>query len=74
MSEYKYIGKPVRRVDGVAKVTGRACFSDDVILPRTYYAKELHARYAHAKILKLDTSRAKALPVSSVYLRQKTFR
>ena len=62
MSEYKYIGKPVRRVDGVAKVTGRACFSDDVILPRTYYAKELHARYAHAKILKLDTSRAKALP------------
>ena len=68
MSDTKYIGKPVRRVDGRAKVTGRALYSDDIILPRTNYAKVLHARYAHAKILKLDTSRAKELPgVVAVY-------
>ena len=58
----KYIGKPLRRIDGVAKVTGKAVYSDDIILPRTLIAKVLHAKYAHAKITRLDTSKAKALP------------
>ena len=49
-------------MDGQAKVTGRALYSDDIFLPRTNYAKVLHARYAHAKILRLDVSRARALP------------
>lgn len=68
MNEYKYIGKPVRRIDGQAKVTGRAVYSDDVILPRTLHAKVLHARQAHAKILRLDTEQAKAYPgVTAVF-------
>jgi CO/xanthine dehydrogenase Mo-binding subunit len=62
------IGKPVPRIDGRAKVTGKAIYSDDLILPRTMYAKVLHAKYAHAKILRIDTEKAKALPgVVAVY-------
>lgn len=68
MNEFKYIGKPVRRVDGRAKVTGRAIYSDDVILPRTLVAKALHAAYAHARIIRLDVEKARRLPgVRAVY-------
>lgn len=68
MDNLKYIGKPIRRVDGVAKVTGKAIYSDDVIIPRTLIAKALHAKYAHAKITRLETKKAKALPgVVAVY-------
>lgn len=62
------IGKPIPRVDGKAKVTGKALYSDDIILPRTMYAKVLHAKYAHAEILNIDTEKAKAYPgVVAVY-------
>lgn len=68
MDELKVIGKPIRRVDGKAKVTGKAVFSDDVILPRTLIGKVLHAKYAHGKILRLNTQKAKDLPgVVAVY-------
>lgn len=62
------IGKPVPRIDGKAKVTGKALYSDDVILPRTMHAKVLHAKYAHARILRIDTEKTEALPgVVAVY-------
>ena len=62
MGELKVIGKPIRRIDGKAKVSGKAIYSDDVILPRTLIGKVLHARYSHAKILRIDTRKAKELP------------
>ncbi len=62
LKETRYIGKPVRRTDGRAKVTGQAKYSDDIYMPRTNYAKVLRSRYAHAKITKLDVSRAKEMP------------
>ncbi|HUR22074.1 MAG TPA: molybdopterin cofactor-binding domain-containing protein, partial [Vicinamibacterales bacterium] len=52
------IGKPRRRVDGRAKVTGQTKFADDIILPRMLHCKLLRSTVPHAKIVRVDTSRA----------------
>lgn len=57
----KYIGVSVPRVDGVKKVTGAAKYVGDMKWPRMLYAKCVKSRYAHAKILSIDVSAAKAL-------------
>jgi 4-hydroxybenzoyl-CoA reductase subunit alpha len=60
------IGTPRRRVDGRAKVTGQTRFADDVMLPRMAHCKLLRSRMPHARILRVDVSRALAHP--GVYL------
>jgi len=71
VEQYRVIGKPIRRIDGKAKVTGKALYSDDMILPRTLIAKVKHAKYAHARILQLDVAKARELPgVVAVYTAQ----
>ena len=57
----KYIGVSVPRVDGVKKVTGAAKYVGDMKWPRMLYAKCVKSPYAHAKILSIDISAAKAL-------------
>ena len=57
----KYIGVSVPRVDGVKKVTGAAKYVGDIKWPRMLYAKCVKSPYAHAKILSIDVSAAKAL-------------
>jgi len=59
---YKIIGTPRPKVDAYAKVTGRALFADDIMLPRMLYGRLLRSPYPHARILSIDTSRAQALP------------
>ena len=61
-STFKVIGKPLPRIDGVEKVTGAAKFSADYYLPGMLIAKALRSPHAHARILRLDTSRAEAYP------------
>jgi 4-hydroxybenzoyl-CoA reductase subunit alpha len=56
------IGKRQPRLDGPEKVSGRSIFADDVQLPGMLCGKILRSRYAHARILSLDTSKAEALP------------
>jgi CO/xanthine dehydrogenase Mo-binding subunit len=56
------IGKPLGRPDGVDKVTGTGRYAADFGLPGMLWGKALHSPYAHARILKIDTSAAKALP------------
>jgi xanthine dehydrogenase molybdenum-binding subunit len=56
------IGKRIQCVDGYEKVTGRAKFAADIKLPNMLHAKILGAPLAHAKVLKIDTSKAAALP------------
>src|SRR5258706_3986939 len=56
------IGKPRRRVDGRAKVTGQTRFADDIMLPRMLHAKLLRSPLPHARISKIDTARAAAHP------------
>ena len=58
----KVIGKPRRRVDGRAKVTGLTRFADDLLLPRMLHLKLLRSREAHALIASIDVSRAQAHP------------
>jgi len=60
--ELSVIGKPLPRVDGAAKVTGRARYADDLSLPRMLYGKILRSTQPHARIKAIDTSRAQALP------------
>jgi len=54
----KTIGKPRRRVDGRAKVTGQTRFADDVVLPRMLHCRLLRSRLPHARIVRIDASRA----------------
>ena len=62
MSELNYIGKSFRRKDGPDKVTGRAVYSQDVKLPGTLFGRILRSPHPHARIVRIDTSKAQALP------------
>jgi xanthine dehydrogenase YagR molybdenum-binding subunit len=56
------VGRGQPRIEGEAKVTGRACYAYDVRLPGQLYACILRSPYAHARIRHLDSSRAERLP------------
>jgi len=56
--EYTEVGRNIPRLDASAKVTGRAMYTDDIVLPRMVYGKILRSPYAHAKIKKIDYSKA----------------
>lgn len=59
---YRVIGTRPARPDGVDKVTGRALFGADIQLPGLLYGKVLRSPHAHARIRRIDTSRAAQLP------------
>ena len=59
--EFTVVGKPQRKVDGLAKATGTALYTDDIVLPGMLHAKTLRSPHAHARIVSIDTSRARAL-------------
>jgi CO/xanthine dehydrogenase Mo-binding subunit/aerobic-type carbon monoxide dehydrogenase small subunit (CoxS/CutS family) len=56
------IGRPVRRVDAVEKVTGRARYVTDLVLPGMVHARVLRSPHAHARLTRVETARAGALP------------
>lgn len=58
----KNIGKPVSRIDGYDKVSGTAKYTFDINLPRMAQARILRSSIPHAKIKKIDTSKAENLP------------
>ena len=59
MSELDYVGKSVLRKDGPDKVTGRALYTVDINLPGTLVGRILRSPHAHARIVNIDTSKAK---------------
>ena len=63
MSEkaFKVIGSRPIRPDGVDKVTGRANFGADLNMPGMLYGRVLRSPHAHARIKRIDVSRAKAI-------------
>jgi len=61
-SGLKVVGTRPVRPDGVDKVTGRAMYSADTRVAGMLWAKILRSPHPHAKIVKIDTSKAKALP------------
>jgi CO/xanthine dehydrogenase Mo-binding subunit len=62
MKKYAFIGESHPRVDAIDKVTGQADYSGDIALPNMLHAKILRSPYAHARIIKIDTSQAEKLP------------
>ncbi len=61
-SKFTVINTHVHNVDGIAKVTGRATYTFDVVLPGMLYGKILRSPHPHAKIKSIDYSKAMALP------------
>src|SRR5947199_53918 len=60
--ETSIIGKPFRRVDGRAKVTGATKFADDLAFPRTAYVRLVRSTQPHALIRFIDFSEAEKVP------------
>ena len=56
-----YVGKRIPRKDGPDKVTGRAKYTVDIQLPGMLVGSILRSPYPHARILNIDTSRARRL-------------
>jgi xanthine dehydrogenase molybdenum-binding subunit len=55
------VGKPFPRNDAIAKVTGAAKYTDDYKFAGMLHGATLRAKFPHAKILRIDTTKAKAL-------------
>lgn len=60
--EQNIVGKPLKRLDAWAKVTGRAEFGADVHLPDMLYCKGVYTEHAHAKLLAVHTEAAERAP------------
>ncbi len=56
------IGKSVPKPDAPDKAIGRTRYINDMVLPRMLYGKILRSDRAHARIVRVDTAAAKALP------------
>jgi CO/xanthine dehydrogenase Mo-binding subunit len=56
------IGTNVRRIDGVEKVSGQGLYAGDLRLPGMAYAKVLRSPLPHARIRRIETGKAAALP------------
>src|SRR5690242_6622898 len=59
---FSVVGQSVPRVDGVDKVTGKAKYTGDLLIPGMIEGKFLRSPYAHARIRSIDTSEAEAMP------------
>jgi CO/xanthine dehydrogenase Mo-binding subunit len=60
-TDYKYIGTRPDRPDGLDKVTGRARYGADISVPGMLHGAVVRSPHAHAKIVKIDATRALAL-------------
>ncbi|MBN1300100.1 MAG: xanthine dehydrogenase family protein molybdopterin-binding subunit [Melioribacteraceae bacterium] len=56
--ELKYIGRGISRIDGYDKVSGTAVFTFDKILKNMAHARILRCPHPHAKIRKIDITKA----------------
>ncbi len=60
--EFRHVGHATRKIDGLAKATGSAVYTDDIVLPGMLHAKTLRSPHAHARVLSVDVAQALALP------------
>lgn len=56
------VGRPERKVDAVKLVQGKPAFTDDIEMRGMLVAKVLHSPVAHARIARIDVSKARSLP------------
>ncbi|HEX5140901.1 MAG TPA: xanthine dehydrogenase family protein molybdopterin-binding subunit [Dehalococcoidia bacterium] len=62
MNTATLIGAPVGRIEGPAKVTGQTHYAGDVDLPGLLWGRILRSPYPHARITRIDASKAWAVP------------
>ena len=60
--QFSVLGKSLKRKDAVEKAKGEAKYISDIQLPKMLHAKFLRSPHAHAKIKRIDTTKAEALP------------
>ena len=58
---YQVVGKPEIKVDAIKLVQGKPAFTADIEQPGTLHAKVLRSPHAHARIKRIDTTKARAL-------------
>ena len=56
------VGTNAPRVDAIEKVTGKAIYTSDIQLPGMAHARILRSPVAHARVVKVDASKAKEFP------------
>lgn len=62
MTATTILDRPERRIDGDAKTTGAAKYTADLAVPGALQAAFVRSPYPHARIVSVDTDRARALP------------
>src|SRR5262245_63124331 len=61
-SATRIVGRSIPRMDAPGKVTGTAIYAADFALPGMLYGKVLRSREPHARLVRIDASRAARLP------------
>lgn len=61
-TSYATIGRSVVRGEGADKVSGKAVYTADITLPGMLWGQVLRSPFPHARLVSIDTSRAKELP------------
>ncbi|HZV48537.1 MAG TPA: molybdopterin-dependent oxidoreductase [Candidatus Dormibacteraeota bacterium] len=70
-SPHRVVGHSLPRTDALEKVTGRAAYAYDLRLPGMVYGEILRSPHPHARIVRIDTTRARAIPgVLAVYTQE----
>ena len=59
---FSIVGKSAPRIEGRHKVSGTALYTADKLLPGMIWGKVLRSPYAHARIIHIDTARARSYP------------
>jgi xanthine dehydrogenase molybdenum-binding subunit len=62
MDEFINVGKRIPKLDAEEKVTGRAVYIHDLKVPGMLHGKILYSPHPHARIARIDTSKAERLP------------
>src|SRR5690348_9007313 len=60
--EHRVAGKRLNRLDGIGKVTGKHVYAADFALPGMLFGKVLRSSEPHARIRRLDVTKARAMP------------
>ncbi len=59
--DFKYIGKPIPRLDSPIKVNGKAKFGNDILIENALIATVVHPPVINSSIISFDASRAKKI-------------
>jgi aerobic carbon-monoxide dehydrogenase large subunit len=58
----RYMGMRIKRLEDPRLLTGRGRYLDDLALPRMLFASFVRSPHAHARIVRIDATAARALP------------